>query len=80
MATSSHWEMLKKVIADQLDVDPNEVTPQASFTEDLNADSLDLVEMIMALEEKFSVKISDDDARNLKTVQNALDYIDEHVK
>lgn len=80
MSSSPHWETLKKVIVDQLDVDENEVSPEKSFTEDLNADSLDLVELIMALEEKFNVKISDDDARNIKTVGNAVEYIDEHVK
>ncbi len=80
MSTSPHWEALKSVIVEQLDVDPSEVKPDASFTEDLNADSLDLVELIMALEEKFNVKISDDDARNIKTVGAALDYIDEHAQ
>lgn len=80
MATSPHWEALKQVIVDQLDVSESEVTPEASFTEDLNADSLDLVELIMALEEKFNVKISDEDARSIKTVGTALEYIDEHAK
>lgn len=80
MATSPNWDSLKTVIVEQLDVDESEVKPEASFTEDLNADSLDLVELIMALEEKFNVKISDDDARNIRTVGNALDYIDEHSK
>jgi acyl carrier protein len=81
MATNSpHWEALKKVIVDQLDVDASEVTPQASFTDDLNADSLDLVELIMALEEKFGVKISDEEARKIKTVGDAAEYIDEHAK
>jgi acyl carrier protein len=79
MSTSPHWEELKSVIVEQLDVDPSEVKPDASFTEDLNADSLDLVELIMALEEKFKVKISDDDARNIKTVGAALEYVDEHA-
>jgi acyl carrier protein len=80
MATSPHWDTLKSVIVEQLDVDPAQVKPEASFTDDLNADSLDLVELIMALEEKFSVKISDDDARNIRTVGSALTYIDEHAK
>ncbi|HKD75212.1 MAG TPA: acyl carrier protein [Ktedonobacterales bacterium] len=79
MSSSSHWDTLKQVIVEQLDVDENEVKPEASFTEDLNADSLDLVELIMALEEKFNIKISDDDARNIKTVGDAAEYIDEHV-
>ena len=79
MSTSTHWDALKQVIVEQLDVDESEVKPEASFTEDLNADSLDLVELIMALEEKFGVKISDDDARNIKTVGDSLEYIDEHA-
>ncbi len=79
MSTSTHWEALKQVIVEQLDVDESEVKPEASFTEDLNADSLDLVELIMALEEKFGVKISDDDARNIKTVGDSLEYVDEHA-
>jgi len=79
MSTSPHWETLKQVVVEQLDVDESEVKPEASFTEDLNADSLDLVELIMALEEKFGVKISDDDARNIKSVGDALEYIDEHA-
>lgn len=78
MSTSPHWETLKSVIVEQLDVDPAQVKPEASFTDDLNADSLDLVELIMALEEKFNVKISDDDARNIRTVGSALTYIDGH--
>ena len=79
MSTSPHWETLKQVVVEQLDVEPSEVKPEASFTEDLNADSLDLVELIMALEEKFNVKISDDDARGIRTVGAAIDYIDEHA-
>lgn len=80
MSTSPHWEELKQVIVEQLDVEPTEVKPEASFTDDLNADSLDLVELIMALEEKFNVKISDDDARSIRTVGAALEYIDEHAQ
>ena len=80
MSSSPHWETLKQVIVEQLDVDENEVTPEKSFIEDLNADSLDLVELIMALEERFNVKIQDEDARNIKTVGDALEYIDEHAK
>ena len=79
MSTSPHWELLKQVVVEQLDVEPSEVKLEASFTEDLNADSLDLVELIMALEEKFNVKISDDDARTIRTVGAALEYIDEHA-
>jgi len=71
-------ERLKKIIVDQLGVDESEVIPSASFVEDLNADSLDLVELIMSLEEEFKVQISDEDAEKITTVQEAQDYIEEH--
>jgi acyl carrier protein len=70
---------LKPVIAEQLGVDESEVTESASFTEDLNADSLDLVELIMSLEEQFGLQISDEDAEKLTTVGEAVDYIYEHT-
>lgn len=66
---------VKKIIIDQLDVTEDEVTPQASFVEDLGADSLDTVEMVMAFEEEFSIEIPDEDAEKIKTVQDAIDYI-----
>ena len=72
-------ERLKKIIAKELSVSEEEVTSEASFIDDLNADSLDLVELIMALEEEFNVKISDEEADKIKTVQDALDYIQEHT-
>jgi acyl carrier protein len=72
-------ERLKKIIVDQLGVDESEVVPNASFVEDLNADSLDLVELIMSLEEEFKLQISDEDAEKITTVQEAEDYIDEHL-
>jgi acyl carrier protein len=72
-------ERLKKIIVDQLGVDESEVVPSASFVEDLNADSLDLVELIMSLEEEFKVQISDEDAEKITTVQEAWDYIEEHL-
>ncbi len=78
MATVS--ERLKKIIVDQLGVDENEVVPSASFVEDLNADSLDLVELIMSLEEEFKLSISDEDAEKITTVQEADDYIEEHLR
>ncbi len=78
MATIS--ERLKKIIVDQLGVDESEVVPSASFVEDLNADSLDLVELIMSLEEEFKLQISDEDAEKITTVQEAEDYIEEHLK
>lgn len=78
MATVS--ERLKKIIVDQLGVDENEVVPNASFVEDLNADSLDLVELIMSLEEEYKLQISDEDAEKITTVQEAEDYIEEHLR
>ena len=72
-------ERLKKIIVDQLGVDESEVVPSASFVEDLNADSLDLVELIMSLEEEFKIQISDEDAEKIPTVQEAQDYIEEHL-
>ena len=73
-------ERLKKIIVDQLGVDESEAVPSASFVEDLNADSLDLVELIMSLEEEFKVQISDEDAEKITTVQEAEDYIEEHLR
>jgi acyl carrier protein len=73
-------ERLKKIIVDQLGVDESEVVSGASFVEDLNADSLDLVELIMSLEEEFKLQISDEDAEKITTVQEAEDYIEEHLK
>jgi acyl carrier protein len=73
-------ERLKKIIVDQLGVDESEVVPSASFVEDLNADSLDLVELIMSLEEEFKLQISDEDAEKITTVQEAQEYIEEHLK
>ena len=78
MATVS--DRLKKIIVDQLGVDESEVVSSASFVEDLNADSLDLVELIMSLEEEFKLQISDEDAEKITTVQEADDYIEEHLK
>ena len=69
---------VKKIIVDQLGVDESEVVPTASFVEDLNADSLDLVELIMSLEEAFGMEISDEEAEKIVTVQDAIDYIAEH--
>ncbi len=72
-------EKLRKIIADQLGVEEERVTTEAHFIEDLNADSLDLVELIMALEEEFGVEISDEDANTLTTVGAAQEYIGEHL-
>ena len=73
-------ERLKKIVVDQLGVDESEVVPSASFVEDLNADSLDLVELIMSLEEEFKLQISDEDAEKITTIQEAEDYIEEHLR
>jgi len=72
------YDRLKKLIVEQLGVDEEEVQPQASFVEDLNADSLDLVELIMSLEEEFGTEISDEDAEKIQKVQDAVDFIEEH--
>ncbi len=68
-------ERVKKIIAEQLGVEEGEVTPEASFVEDLGADSLDTVELVMALEEEFEIEIPDEDAEKILTVGKALDYI-----
>ncbi len=73
-------QRLKKIIVDQLGVDESEVVPSASFVDDLNADSLDLVELIMSLEEEFKLQISDEDAEKITTVQEAEEYIEEHLR
>jgi acyl carrier protein len=78
MAQTSE-DRLKKIIAEQLSMSEDEVVPEASFIDDLNADSLDLVELIMSLEEEFGVKISDEDATKIQTVQDAMDYVQEHA-
>ena len=83
MSTMSKEDILTKlrpVIAEQLGVDESEVKEDASFTEDLNADSLDLVELIMSLEEQFKLQISDEDAEKITTVGEAVDYIAEHAQ
>ncbi|MBU6429201.1 MAG: acyl carrier protein [Cyanobacteria bacterium REEB65] len=72
------FEKLRKVVVEQLGVNAEEVTRQASFQEDLGADSLDTVELVMALEEEFEVEIPDEDAEKLTTVDAALNYIKAH--
>ncbi|HEY3174411.1 MAG TPA: acyl carrier protein [Candidatus Polarisedimenticolia bacterium] len=71
-------EKVKGIIIEQLGVDEEEVTPTASFVDDLGADSLDQVELVMALEEEFKLEISDEDAEKIKTVQDAVNYITAH--
>jgi acyl carrier protein len=73
-------ERVKKIVVEQLGVKEDEVTNEASFVEDLGADSLDTVELVMALEEEFKTEIPDEDAEKITTVQQAIDYVSEHVK
>ena len=73
-------ERVRKIIIEQLAVNEGEVNPTASFVDDLGADSLDQVELVMALEEEFSIEISDEDAEKIKTVQDALSYVSENAK
>ena len=86
MVSANHKEVIlmsiedkvKKIIAEKLSVDMEEVVPEASFVDDLGADSLDLVELIMSMEEEFDVEISDEDAEKIATVKDAFDYVAEH--
>ncbi len=71
-------DKVKKIIAEKLSVDMAEVVPEASFVDDLGADSLDLVELIMSMEEEFDVEISDEDAEKITTVKDAFDYVATH--
>ena len=73
-------DKVKKIIAEKLSVDLEEVVPDASFVDDLGADSLDLVELIMAFEEEFNGEISDEEAQNITTVGEAISYIDTHMR
>ena len=73
-------EKVKEIICEQLSVAPEDVVPEASFVDDLGADSLDLVEMIMAMEEAFNISIADEDAEKIKTVQDAWNYVEKMQK
>jgi acyl carrier protein len=80
LSMSDTFEKVKKIVVDQLEVGEDEVTPEANFVNDLGADSLDTVELVMALEEEFGVEIPDEAAEQIETVQAAVDYIDSKVK
>jgi len=73
-------DKVKQIIVEQLGVDEGEVTPNASFVDDLGADSLDTVELVMAFEEAFDIEIPDEDAEKIRTVKDATDYIEKHAK
>ncbi len=71
-------DKIKEIITEKLSVEMDEIVPEASFVDDLGADSLDLVELIMTMEEEFDIDISDEDAENILTVKDAIDYINSH--
>lgn len=76
----SVFERVKKIIIEQLGVDEDQVAPEASFTDDLGADSLDTVELVMALEQEFNMEIPDEDAEKITTVSQAVKYIQDHLE
>jgi acyl carrier protein len=79
--TATNVEMkVKSIIAEQLGVGEDEIKPESSFIDDLGADSLDIVELVMAMEEEFDVEIPDEQAESIKTVKDAVDYINSHKK
>jgi acyl carrier protein len=79
MSENETFEQLKKLIVELLEVNESEVVPQASFVDDFNADSLDFIELITAVEDTFKIEIPDEDAENLQTVQDAIDYIEAKI-
>lgn len=72
-------EKVRAIIVEQLDANADEVVPEALFVEDLGADSLDLVELVMQMEDEFDVEIPDEDAENIRTVQDAINYVQQHI-
>ena len=80
MTTANVEQKVRNIIADQLGVGEDEIKLTSSFIEDLGADSLDIVELVMAMEEEFEVEIPDEEAENIKTVQDAVNYITTHKK
>lgn len=79
MSKDEILEKVQKIVCEQLEVEPEKVTPGANFANDLGADSLDTVELVMALEEEFNIEIPDEEAEKIATVQAAVDYIEEQV-
>jgi acyl carrier protein len=77
---SATFDRVQAIVAEQLGVDQEKVVPEAEFVADLNADSLDLVELIMSLEEEFSIEISDEEAERIVKVSDAIDFIEDHQK
>ncbi|TWJ19633.1 acyl carrier protein [Geobacter argillaceus] len=77
--SASIEKRIKEIVAEQLGVDEAQVNNESSFMDDLGADSLDTVELVMALEEEFDIEISDENAEKIQTVQDAIDYITEHT-
>lgn len=75
----SVFDRVKRIIVDQLGVSEDQVTPEASFIEELGADSLDTVELVMALEEEFGIEIPDEDAEKITTVEDVVNYINDHI-
>ena len=79
MSQTEIFEKVKKIVADQLSVEPDNITARSNFANDLGADSLDTVELVMALEEEFDIEIPDEAAEKITTVQEAVDYINDKV-
>jgi len=77
---SDTFEKISEVIADKLGVEPSKITPEAKFVEDLGADSLDTVELVMQLEDEFNLEIPDEEAEKLTTVSAVVEYIESHIK
>ena len=76
---SAHFNRVREIIMEQLEVEAHQVTEEAKFIEDLGADSLATIELVMALEEEFDIEIPDEDADKIKTVRDAVEYLDKHV-
>ena len=76
---SPHFTRVREIIMEQLEVEAHQVTEEAKFIEDLGADSLATIELVMALEEEFDIEIPDEDADKIKTVRDAVEYLDKHV-